>query len=93
MSDDVSEKLDRVSRRLEAKRADVRQRLETVPGLLHLAEITKEVFGAKLVAGRIGDWEDGNQALLDEHGHVWTPYTPPRKGHKGRLAAMREREK
>ena len=90
---DLETKLARVHRRLEAKRRDVRQRLETVPELLDLAQAAKETFGARLIYLRIGEWEDGDRATFDERGCVWTVYTPPRKGHKGKMAAMREREK
>ena len=91
--DDISTKLARIDRRLEAKRRDVRQRLETVPELLDLAQAAKETFGAKLIYLKIGDWEDGDRATYEERGCVWTPYTKPRATRLGKVAAMREREK
>ena len=65
MTDAVDKALLRVAGRLEAQRSLIRSRLETVPELLAVAELTRSRFAARLTYCRIGSWETGNRREFD----------------------------
>ena len=72
MSDDLDAKLARISSRLAAQAGerqrqadDVRRRLETVPDLLAVAELTRSRFAARLTYARVGTWETGSRREFD----------------------------
>jgi hypothetical protein len=90
MTDEEFPGLARIDRRLEARRAAVRERLEARPELSHLLEGLKATFGSvRVVYLQIDDWEEGNEL---PRGFVPHPYRAPRVGRKGRMAELRERE-
>lgn len=61
MTDDIDEKLARVSGRLQAGRDRVRAELGKEPGLLALAEAWRERFGARLVWVKTDGFEYGRE--------------------------------
>jgi hypothetical protein len=88
--DEIEQRLADVNRRLEARRAAVRERLETRPELSHLLEGLKATFGPiRVTYLAIDDWEEGNEL---PRGFIPHPYRAPRVGRKGRMAELRERE-
>ena len=88
--DEVESKLAGANRRYEARRAAVRERLETRPELSGLLEGLKATFGGvRVVYLQIDDWSEGTEL---PRGFVPHPYRAPRVGRKGRMAELRERE-
>ena len=64
----------RIDRRLQERRRQVRERLESVPQLFDLAHEARSIFSARLTYLRIGDWETGNRAAFEARG---LPMSPP----------------
>ena len=90
MSDEIERGLARISRRIEARQRELRERLETVPELAALMEGWKATFGPLRVEHvRIGDWSHGEPP---PPGIVPAPYHPPQASRRGKAAALRARE-
>lgn len=90
MTDEEFPGLARIDRRLEARRAAVRSRLETRPELGGLLAGLKTTFGPiRVTYLAIDDWSEGTEL---PRGFVPHPYRAPRVGRKGRMAELRERE-
>lgn len=92
-AESLDEKLARVARRLEARRAELQSRLQTRPELAALLEGWKTVFGPLRISHiAIDDYTDGDPQRIyevDERPGVVirspAPYHPPRR----RSAAQR----
>ena len=98
--DEIDAKLAGLHRRLEAKRALVRSKLEEAPELAAWLDQLRETFGPlKLTYLQVGDWTDGDPERIYELDDgtrgiavVPTPYTRQLPPGRGKAAEMRKRE-
>lgn len=92
--DAVNEEFDgvaRIDRRLEARRLQVRSKLETVPELAGWLDQVREVFGnVRLTYLEIDDWRHGEPL---PPGIVPAPYHRPQATRRGKAEALRARER
>ena len=96
---EIDEKLARLSGRVQARRDELRRKLQASPKLESLLESWKTTFGPfRVTHARVGDYQHGDPESIyqvdGQRGHVFSPapYSGPIKPGRGKATEMKRRE-